>query len=267
MVTGKIIRPPARWSVVLLILVGLSFSGCSTTSKVQREKTAQAHYKLGIAYLNENPPQTQQAFVEFQKAIESNPKDRDSQYALGHIYFTQGKFEEARDSFIKVIQIDSNYPEAHNYLGTVYERLNERDKAIEEYKKALANPQYITPQYSHRNLAMIYLNANEYKSAIKEFKEALGLPPPSDDPFFNALVFNGLGQAYYKDGQYPEAVDAFNNALKIAPDYTEVHFFLGQAYYKTGSGSLAKEEFQRVIHLAPDSELGKKAKQSLELLR
>jgi Tfp pilus assembly protein PilF len=63
-------------------------------------------------------------------------------------------------------------------------------------------------------------------------------------------------------------VDAFNEALKIVPDYTEVHYFLGQAYYKTGSGPLAKEEFQRVIHLAPpDSDLAKKAKQSLELLR
>jgi Tfp pilus assembly protein PilF len=267
-VTGHVIRLHVRWSVLLLILVGLSLSGCSTTSKAQREKSAEAHYKLGIAYLNESPPQTQQAFVEFQKAIEVDPKDRDSLYALGHIYFTRDKFAEARDAFIKVIQIDPNFPEAHNYLGTVYERLNERDKAIEEYKKALANPQYMTPQYPHRNLAMIYLNANEYKSAIKEFKEALSFPPPGDNPRFIPMVYNGLGQAYYKDGQYPEAVDAFNEALKIVPDYTEVHFFLGQAYYKTGSGPLAKEEFQRVIHLAPpDSDLAKKAKQSLELLR
>jgi len=264
---GKIVRSRAGGMLVLGILVGLSLSGCSTTGGVQKEKTAQAHYKLGIAYLNEAPPQTQMAFVEFQKAIETNPKDRDSHYGLGHIYFTQGKFEEAREEFKKVIQIDPNYPEAHNYLGTVYERLNDPQKAMDEYKKALSNPQYVTPQYPHRNLAMVYLNANDYKNAIKEFKEALSLPPPSDDPLFTALVLNGLGQAYYKDGQYPEAVDAFNSALKIAPDYTEVHYYLGQAYYKTGSGPLAKEEFQKVIRLAPDSDLAKKSKQSLELIR
>ncbi|HET6464473.1 MAG TPA: tetratricopeptide repeat protein [Nitrospiria bacterium] len=264
-VIGKIVRSHARRMGILAILIALSLSGCSTTSSVQKEKNAQAHYKLGLSYLNDN--QTQMAFVEFQKSIEANPKDRDSHYGLGHIYFTQGKFEQARDEFQKAIQIDPKYSEAHNYLGTVYERLGDQKKAIEEYRKALANPQYFTPQYPHRNLAMVYLNMNEYKSAIKEFKEALSLPPPPDDPLFNALVFNGLGQAYYKDGQFPEAVDAFNSALKIAPDYTEVHYFLGQAYYKTGSGPLAKEEFQRVIHLAPDSDLAKKAKQSLELLR
>jgi Tfp pilus assembly protein PilF len=256
-----------RRIVALVVLGGLSLYGCSGMSKAQREKTAQAHYKLGIAYLNETPSQTQLAFVEFQKAIEADPKDRDSQYALGHIYFTQGKFEEARDAFNKAVRVDPNFSEAHNYLGTVYERLGDRDKAVEEYKKALANPQYVTPQYPHRNLAMVYLNEDDYKGAIKEFKEALGLPPPSDDPLFNALVYSGLGQAYYKNGQYPEAVDAFNGALKIAPDFTEAHFFLGQAYYKTGSGPLAKEEFQHVIRLAPDSELAKKAKQGLDLLR
>lgn len=266
-VFGNIIRPRARWSVVLLILVGLSLSGCSTMSKAEREKSAEAHYKLGIAYLNEDSPKTQQAFVEFQKAIEADPKDRDSHYALGHIYYTQDKFAEAEEEFKKVIHLDPKFSEAHNYLGKVYEKLNDRDKAIAEYKMALANPQYLTPQYPHLNLAMIYLNSNEYKIAIKEFKEVLRLPPPTDDQLFNAPVYNGLGQAYYKDGQYPAAVDAFNSALKIMPDYTEVHYYLGQAYYKTGSGPQAKEEFQRVIHLAPDSDLAKKAKQSLELLR
>ena len=252
----------ARIVLVLLAVIGAGCfipAGCSTMAKEKRDKSGQAHYKLGISYLNDN--QTQLAFIEFQKAIEANPKDRDSHYGLGHIYFVQGKFKESGEAFKKAIRIDPNYSEAHNYLGTVYERLSDPDSAIGEYQKALANPQYVTPQYAYHNLGMIYLNTNKYKEAVKYFKSALQVAPDY------ALAYNGLGQAYYRDGQYKEAADAFNVALKIVPEYPEARFFLGQSYFKIGSNQLAKEEFERVIQLAPDSDLAKKSKQNLDLLR
>jgi type IV pilus assembly protein PilF len=247
-----------RRLATLVFLTGILLAGCSTMSSTQKIKTGQAHYKLGISYLNDN--QMQLAYIEFQKAVEINPKDKDSYYGLGHVYFTQGKFEEAGEEFKKAIRLDSNFSEAHNYLGTVYERMSQNDEAIKEYKKALENVQYITPHFARHNLGMIYLNAGDFKAAIQQFKEAISVAPDY------ALAYNGLGQAYYRDGQYKEAVEALNGALKIVPDYPEVHFYLGQTYIKTGSSLQAKQEFERVIRLAPDSELAKKAKQNLDLL-
>ncbi|HEY5594356.1 MAG TPA: hypothetical protein VIL61_04265, partial [Nitrospiria bacterium] len=63
-----------RSLVALFILAGIFLSGCSKMSKAERGKNAQAHYKLGIYYLNDN--QTQPAFIEFQKAVEISPKDK-----------------------------------------------------------------------------------------------------------------------------------------------------------------------------------------------
>jgi len=249
----------AAFLTVVILAGALLAAGCATASQAQRKKTAEAHYKLGLSYLNEN--QTQLAFVEFQKSIEDNPKDKDTYYGLGHVYFMQGRYPEAADAFLKAIKLEPDFSEAHNYLGTVYERMDEIDKAIAEYNKAIENPQYVTPQFARHNLGMIYLTAGNYKQAEKEFQDAIRVAPDY------ALAYNGLGQAYYRDGKYEEAKQAFDGALKIVPDYPEVHFYLGQIYFKTGSNLQAKQEFESVIRLAPKTELARKAKQNLDLLR
>ncbi len=248
-----------RIFTVILLAVAVGLTGCSGMSRAQREKRAQAHYKLGISYLNDN--QLQLGFIEFHKAIEVNPKDRDSHYGLGHVYFAQGRYKEAVEAFKKAIRIDPNFSEAHNYLGTVYDRLSEWDSAISEFRLALANPKYATPHFSHHNMGSIYLNQGNFKEAAQAFIEALRVAPEYP------LAYTGLGQVYFREEKFREAVEAFSNALKLAPGYTEAHYYLGQTYLKSGSNKLAREEFEEVIRQAPDSELADRSRQSLELLR
>ena len=243
-----------RISLTGMILCGLLISGCSTTAK--EKKKAQAHYKLGIAYLNDDLNQL--AFIEFQKGLDKNPRDRDVQYGIGHIYFVQGKFKDAEKAFKKAIRIDSSFSEAHNYLGTIYERLAEPQKAISAYKKALKNPQYVTPHFSHQNLGLIYLIMEKYEDAIGEFKAALQVAPDY------ALAYNGLGRTYYLSEQYPESARAFESALKIVPDYAEAHFHLARTYSKQGSLKKAQKEFKQVIELAPESEFAKQSRDNLK---
>ena len=160
-------------SLVLLWLFIVYYSllflpGCATQAKVQRLKESSAHYKLGVSYLNDQ--MTQQAFVEFQKAVELNPNERDSHYALGHIFVVQLKYDDADQEFKKALKIESTYSEAYNYLGKVYEQMSrqyeqkgeldkargELDKAIRQYRKALDNPTYATPDRAHYNLGVAY---------------------------------------------------------------------------------------------------------------
>ena len=239
-----------------MILCALLISGCSITAK--EKKTSLAHYKLGLAYLNED--QTQLAFIEFHKAGKINPKDPDVQYGMGHVFFLQGRLKDAEKAFRKAIRIAPDFSEAHNYLGTVYERLSEPDKAISAYKRALRNPQYVTPQFSRQNLGLIYLSMDNYEDAIREFKTALQVAPQY------ALAYNGLGRTYYEIGQYAEAASGFKNALKIVPDYMEARFHLAKTYSKQGFVKKAQEEFQQVIKLAPDSEFAKHSRDNLKKL-
>lgn len=266
----KIIKSLSYISAILLLLF---LVGCATSqSRLKRENEASAHYKLGIAQLNEN--RTQEAFVEFQKSLEINPRNSDTHYALGHIYYYQGKYPEAIQEFKTVLKLDPENSEAHNYLGKLYEIDKSWDDAIHEYQSALKNPKYATPQFAHYNLGLVYDNKGQFADAVKEFQEALRIDPN----FVTALggssahiVYYEIGQAYASMQKSKEAIEAYQNAIKLIPDYTDAHFGLGVVYFKEGSRQskqLAKAEFEKVLKSSPDGTiLAKNAKGYLESLK
>ena len=246
--------------IAFMVVMGLLISvGCTTTSRDRRDRSAQAHYKLGISYLNND--QLQQAFVEFQKALESNSAYGDVHYALGHVYYRRGQFEEAKNEFLMTIRIKPDYAEAHNYLGKAYEQMGKWDLAIAQYKKALANLQYRTPHFAQYNLGVALMNINDYEGALNEFVEAVRV-----EPSFMA-AHHGMGQAYSKLNRYGEAVEAFQEAIRLAPESPRVHFYLGAAYFKEGARLRAREAFEKAIELAPEGEFAKESRRYLDRLQ
>ena len=245
---------------LLFTVYSLLFApGCATQAKVQRLKEASAHYKLGISYLNDQ--MTQQAFVEFQKAVEQNPDDRDSHYALGHIYFLQQKFDEAEKEFRKAVKIDKDYSEAHNYLGKVYEQKGEIDSAIREYKMALKNPTYSTPDIARYNLGVAFQIKGERDEAIREFQQAVLINPD------HLLARYALAQSYAKSGKFEEAISSYKEVLRLFPESAEARYKLAWVYLKSNAKAEAMSEFGTLVERSPDSELAKRSKKHLAFLQ
>lgn len=242
---AKLLTPLAILIIVL--------TGCVTDQSALKE--ADAYFKEGLSYLNNDP---QRAFVSFQKAIQLDPKNRDAHYALGHIYFMQGRTDKAGDEFRRVLKINPVDSEAHNYLGKVYEREGRWDDAIYEYREALKNPLYATPDVPHYNLGIALMNKGEPEGALKDLGEAVSINPN------HILAHYEMGQIYLKMGRLKEAIGAYQTALRIFPDYPEAHFNLAIAYKKDGANALAKKEFETVIKLAPGSEIASDSSRYLD---
>lgn len=247
----------------------MSLPGCATQAKVQRLKEASAHYKLGISYLNDQ--QTQQAFVEFQKAIEFNPEDRDSHYALGHIYVGQLKYDEAEQAFKKTLKIDPDYSEAYNYLGKVYEQRSilyeqkgepdkarrELDKAIRQYQKALTNPTYATPEIAHFNIGVAFQREGKLDEAMVEYQRAVRINAD------HLPAQYALAQLYADHARFKEAITSYKEVLRLYPDFVDAHYHLAWAYLKTGAKAEALSEFSMIVEKQSDSELAKRSKKHL----
>ena len=78
------------------------------------------------------------------------------------------------------------------------------------YEEALkTSPTDLTAQY---NLGVARFRLNEIDAATEAFKKAIGL---SKDRSMSAKIFYNLGVAYLKSANYPEAITAFRNALKL----------------------------------------------------
>ncbi len=217
-------------------------SGCLAVSAEQK-KQALGHYQLGASHLGEN--QLQPAFVEFQKAVEIDPANRDAQYALGHIYYMQGRYDQAKEKFQTVLRSKRDDSEAYNYLGQVEEKLGNIPDAIKMYQQALKNPLYATPEKPHYSLGVIYAKRRQSTDAIKEFREAIQINP--DFPF----AYLELGNLYADLGMTEDAINIYQQVAERYPSFIEANYRLALAYLKNGAKQSASTYFQKVIKEAP----------------
>ena len=196
----------------LMILIMAVFVGSCATASIENTQKATAHYKLGVSYLNEN--NVNPAFIEFQKAYELNPEDKEVLNAIGIIYLL--KFEDypkAIDFFQKAVNIDPDFAEAHNNLGFAYEKSKKFNEAIESYKKALSNLIYRSPEKAYYNLAKVYYRLGKYDEAINAHKEALKRMMDFYPSYY------GLALCYNAKGRYGDASLAITKAIEIDPLY------------------------------------------------
>jgi len=95
------------------------------------------------------------------------------------------------------------------------------------------------------SLANAYYEQNQYSEAIQYFEQALKLD--ATDP----KSFNNLGNCYDRTGQPEKAVPLFLQALKIRPNDAMVYTNLGVAYDKLGKKQEAIESHTRSVELRP----------------
>ena len=191
--------------------------------------------------------QIQPAYVEFQKAVEYNPNDRDIHYALGHVYFVQGNYPQAEREFKRVLKLDPDYAEAWNYLGKVYDEEDKTDLALQQFDRALTFPQYLTPDLAQYNKGRVYLKRKQPDQALLAFTAALRVNPN------HALAAFEAGRIYEDQGAVREAIMAFGITTRQLPDFVEGHYHLAKAYARAGMAENAQEEYRKVVELAPDS--------------
>ncbi|MGB9716596.1 MAG: tetratricopeptide repeat protein [Thermodesulfovibrionales bacterium] len=192
---------------IVIFCVIIHFS-CATGTVKNVEK-ANAHYQLGVSYLNEN--KLQMAYVEFQKAIELDPDNKDVYQALGIIYLNFDDLQRAKDSFLKAVNLDPNFSEAYNNLGVTYGKMGKWSEAINSFKSALKNPLYRTPENAYGNLGNAYYRLGRIDDAIDNYKEALKRSPDYYRSYY------GLALCYNIKGQYGDASNAFTKAVELDP--------------------------------------------------
>ncbi len=185
---------------------------CATTSKEDKVQKATAHYQLGISYLNDN--NIQPAFVEFQKALELNPEDKEVLNAIGVIYLLKLEdYPKAIDYFQKALKIDRNFSEAMNNLGFAFEKSGRYDEAVGAYKTAIANPLYRNTEKAYNNLGRVYYRMKRCGDALDAYREALKRHPEFHLPYY------GLALCYNAIARYGDAATALKKAVETDPAY------------------------------------------------
>ncbi len=198
-----------RSKIVLLVIIIALSAACAT---VDNENRADAYYKLGIASLNDN--KVQQAFVEFHKAYDLNPHNKEILNAIGIVYLIHlEETDKAIEYFERAVKEDPQYSEAFNNLGYCFEKKGDFEKAITFYRKALSNPLYPTAEKAYINMGNSYYRLGNFEAALQAYKEAIKRAPGLALAYWRmALCLNAMGR-------YGDASTAVSEAVKLEPAY------------------------------------------------
>jgi len=247
-----------RLAGALLVLV-LSFSGCtSMTVTPENIHLSNAEYMLGMSYMEQG--RTQDAFVEFQKAVHENPENKEAHNMLGYLYGEREQYEEAMASYGRALKIDPRYSEAYNNRAGTLIAMERWDDAIASAEQALLNPLYATPEYALNNIGYAQMKKGAHEEAIKTFKKALRRRPLPQANYNLALIYIELGQDRAALKELQDLVERF-------PQYALAHYQLARLYLKLGEKEKAREHFTSAATLAPDQEAGILADTELRRLK
>ncbi|MBZ5672401.1 MAG: tetratricopeptide repeat protein [Acidobacteriia bacterium] len=108
------------------------------------------------------------------------------------------------------------------------------------------------------------LESKDYSQAEKAFRAALGEQPDSAD----AELYLGITLSRKGDrSQYKEAESHLKRALMASPQDPTANYELGMLFYARAVPSEAEDFFDNVLQAAPGSELARKAKEQLRIIR
>jgi type IV pilus assembly protein PilF len=238
----------------ILVLV---IAGCTTTGKPDATKMAEGYYDRGISHLQTKD--YEKALVEFQRSINTDPKNKMSRYATGMVYDLMGKYADAEKYYKEAIDIDSDFSDAHNALGTVYMKQKKWKEALKSFQRALNNKLYATPNITYVNMGDVYMNLEDYPKAIEAYGEA--------KRFVNQdYIIHRLGMALLKAGKTKDAIAEFQEGVAMTPKNPDMRLALALALLKDGNKRSALAEFRKIVELAPQSDPAKTAKDYINTL-
>ncbi len=138
-----------------------------------KSNLAVSHSNMGISY--KKLGDSNNAKLEYEKAIKVDPDHALAHYNLGNIYREKGLIEDAIKEYEMVINITPKDIEAHYNLGIAYQEKGLIEDAIKEYKIVVnINPNHVS---AYNNLGTAYAIKGKLHKAIAHWKRVLEIDP------------------------------------------------------------------------------------------
>lgn len=153
-------------------------------------------------------------------------EESDKHYYQGWNYYNSGKYEEAIKEYNLAISIEGK-PVYYNNRGWAYYYLKNYDEALKDFLKSIELDK--SNQNPVRGVARVYLVKGNNEEAKRYFVES--------------------AKKSYDSQEYEDAIDDFNDAIKLGAEDAEIYDLRGWAYYHLEKYDEAVDDFGKVIKL------------------
>jgi tetratricopeptide (TPR) repeat protein len=192
---------------------------------------------------------TDEAKKHLEKLIAAKPDDLEAILALGNIMRERKQYAGCADAYGKAVALEPNPTRAnwttYYFRGICFERDKQWAKAEADMKKALE----LYPEQPH---VLNYLGYSWIDQGI-HLEDGMGMIKRSveqrpDDGY----IVDSLGWAYYRIGNYDEAVKNLERAVELKPVDPTINDHLGDVYWKVDRMLEAKFQWSHARDLKPD---------------
>ncbi len=104
------------------------------------------------------------------------------------------------------------YPEASAAEGRIYRETGQTNEAIGSFNRAIRESHGFQPE-AHVGLGRVYEDRGQYELAAREYQIAINQLSDTEP-----IIYQLLGAAYEKSGKNKEAIVAYENYLRLAPN-------------------------------------------------
>jgi tetratricopeptide (TPR) repeat protein len=131
----------------------------------KRPKLTNIHYQIG--HLEWKSYKTEEARKQFQAELAMNPRHAGALFDLGSTYLREHQPDKALVYLKRVYDLDSKYPDLHDFMGIAYSQLNRYAEAEKELKIAAPGDKDGSVHYQ---LARVYTALGKSSEAQREFQ-------------------------------------------------------------------------------------------------
>lgn len=205
------------------------------------------YHSLGLMYKQQRA--YPQAVNYYRQAIQRHQNDRDravSWNGLGNVYLAGGHYDQAVDAYQKAIQLNRDDAWPYHNLAFVQKQLGHYQRSIGLYLQAIDRFDRDRPAaISWNNLGNVYSLLKRHQEAIEAYQTAIDLHPDY------ALPWNSLGEIYLATNRPEEAVNSYQEALRREPGYVLAWKNLGDAYWRLKKYDETIRVYEKAIQLDP----------------
>jgi tetratricopeptide (TPR) repeat protein len=157
-------------------------------------------------------PGRQAAVDLYRQALKLRPTSAAAHVGLARVLSDMNDTNSALAEIEAARVARPNYAEASAVEGRIYRETGQTDEAIGAFNRAIREARGFQPE-AHVGIGRVYEDKGQYELAAREFKIAV-------DQLFDTepIIYQLLGAAYEKAGNNRDAIVAYENYLRLAPN-------------------------------------------------
>lgn len=169
--------------------------------------------------------------------------------------FKAGEMPTAERLLQQLLLLNNKIPEVYHMLGTIYYDQGKFTRAIQTFKRALE----IDPTYTDASvgLSIIYNDLGKYDEGKQVFEDAqkiLAQSKAKGDPYIEeklATKHVELGDLYFQYHRFDEAVEQYYKGVALSTRKPDIQMKIVEVLVRKNQGSKAVKELKKIIESYP----------------